>query len=235
MKKQELITLLRSVTAQDLRKAVVLKEKMDKLEAKREALQRELGGVMDALAAIRGQVEQRAGGAAAGRPRAATRTRRGARPSLSALIVEILQEKKRGLKINEICDALLEEKHYKTRAKNFKGQIRVLLYRNEKGLFKKAGPGLFELSGKAQAAPETAKATTGRATRKAVVRKKKRTVKKRSPKAKAARKKAARKKAAKKKTPKVKAVRRKAAKKKTATKKAAKKKAAKKKAATKKA
>jgi ABC-type branched-subunit amino acid transport system ATPase component len=63
-------------------------------------------------------------------------------------IAEILREKKRPLGVNDICDALLQEKKYKTKAKNFKANVRILLYKNEKGLFKKAGPGRFRAAAK---------------------------------------------------------------------------------------
>ena len=67
-------------------------------------------------------------------------------PSISSLIVDILKEKKKPLSVNEICDILLKEKKYKTKSKKFGNQIRVMLYRNDKGLFKKAGPGTFKLA-----------------------------------------------------------------------------------------
>ena len=62
------------------------------------------------------------------------------------MIAEILKEKKKPLGVNDICDALLKEKKYKTKAKNFKANVRILLYKNEKGLFRKSGPGRFRLA-----------------------------------------------------------------------------------------
>ena len=62
------------------------------------------------------------------------------------MIVELLKEKKKPMKINEICEAVLKEKKYKTQAKNFKANVRILLYKNEKGLFKKVKTGLFGLA-----------------------------------------------------------------------------------------
>ena len=44
---------------------------------------------------------------------------------------------------DQSLEVLLKEKGYKTKAKNFKSQVRILLYKNEKGLFKKTGPGKF--------------------------------------------------------------------------------------------
>jgi hypothetical protein len=93
--------------------------------------------------------------------------RRTAQPSLSSLVVEILKERKKALGINDICDALLKEKNYRTRAKNFKAQIRVMMYRNEKGLFKKAGPGRFRLAADAKPRTKTATKTKPKAKKRA--------------------------------------------------------------------
>jgi repressor of nif and glnA expression len=72
-------------------------------------------------------------------------------PSIQTLIVEILQEKKKPLSVNEIADSLLKEKKYKTKSANFKNQLRVLLYRNQKAMFKKVGTGQFGLAGPGKA------------------------------------------------------------------------------------
>jgi|GEM_PF-385873 len=83
--------------------------------------------------------------AAAKKRRARTRNRT-AQPPLSSVIVEILKTRKKPLRVNEIHDALLNEKKYKTKAKNFKAIVRNILYKNEKELFEKAGPGAFTLA-----------------------------------------------------------------------------------------
>jgi repressor of nif and glnA expression len=57
--------------------------------------------------------------------------------SVSSLIVEILKEKKNPLGLNEICDSLLKQKGYQTKAKNFKSQVRILLFKKEMGAFSK--------------------------------------------------------------------------------------------------
>ena len=74
------------------------------------------------------------------------------------------------LKINDICDALLEEKNYRTRAKDFKAQVRVMMYRNDKGLFSKPKPGLFKLAADAKPKKKTKKKATKKA-RKRVTKK----------------------------------------------------------------
>jgi len=172
MKKGELVALLEAVTVEELKNAIPVKEKIEKLEKRRKSLEKELASVVR-------QIESLGMPATApGRPKKGVRTarrRRVAQPSLSSLIVEILKEKKRPLKINDICDALLEEKNYQTRAKDFKAQVRVMMYRNDKGLFSKPKPGLFKLAAdvqpkkkaKKKARKKVTKKATKRATRKA--------------------------------------------------------------------
>ena len=165
MKKAELVALLERVTVDELKGAIPLKEKMEKLEKQRKNLEKQLASVVKQIEAL-------------GIPKVGLRIRtkkkgvtkakrkRIAQPSLSSLVVEILKEKKKSLTINDICDALLREKHYQTRAKDFKAQVRVMMYRNDKGLFKKASPGLFKLAGGSQGASKTRKKTAKKAVRK---------------------------------------------------------------------
>jgi len=147
MRKQDLVALLQSMSIDEIKKAIPVKERMEALERRKSTLEKELVSVVKQIeslvAPLRAKTEAPAGKRKAVRK---GKRRRGAQPSLASLIVEILQEKKRALRINDICHALLEEKKYRTRAKNFKAQIRVMMYRNEKGLFKKTGPGLFKLA-----------------------------------------------------------------------------------------
>jgi hypothetical protein len=95
-----------------------------------------------------------------------------------------MKEKKRPLKINDICDALLEEKNYRTRAKDFKAQVRVMMYRNDKGLFSKPKPGLFKLAADAKPKKKTKKKAVKKATKKARKRVTKKATKRASKKAK---------------------------------------------------
>jgi uncharacterized Zn finger protein len=83
--------------------------------------------------------------AAAKKRGARTRTRT-AQPPLSAVIVEILKTRKKPLRVNEIHDALLNEKKYKTKARDFRAIVRTMLHKNENELFEKAGPGTFTLA-----------------------------------------------------------------------------------------
>ena len=137
MAKKELLALLQSASVKDLKELLVLKKELDALEKKEKALLKQFTSVSKDICSI-----QTAFGKPSRRKKPAARvkktTRKGTRksakkkavqPPLSSLIVEILKEKK-----------------YKTKAKNFKANVRILLYKNEKGLFKKAGPGRFRLA-----------------------------------------------------------------------------------------
>jgi hypothetical protein len=154
MAKKELLALLQSASVKDLKELLVLKKELDALEKKEKALLKQFTSVSKDIGSI-----QTAFGKPSRRKKPAARvkktTRKGTRksakkkavqPPLSSLIVEILTEKKKPLGVNDICDALLKEKKYKSKAKNFKANVRILLYKNEKGLFKKAGPGRFRLA-----------------------------------------------------------------------------------------
>ncbi len=166
MKNSSLFMVLESVSLEELNNLVPLKKKLDDLEKKKKDLQKNLDAVTKQIISLQGSVgEVTAKKQPASRkkvvkkkvkkaPRAKrkavrkTAKKRGGQPPLSDLIVEILKEKKRPVSVNDICDILLQEKKYKTKSKRFGNQIRVLLYRNDKGLFKKAGPGRFKLQGK---------------------------------------------------------------------------------------
>ena len=152
MKKKDLATLLESVSVEDLKTLVTKKEKLTPLERKRKELEKQLAIVNQEIQSIEHSLGK-IGARGPGRPRGTTKKKRIRKArkrtrqhSLSSLIVEILKEKKKPLGVNELCDALLTEKGYKSRAKNFKSQVRILLYKNDKGLFKKTGPGKFALA-----------------------------------------------------------------------------------------
>ncbi len=154
MAKKEWVALLRSATAKDLKELLALKKDLEDLEKKQEELLKQFTLVSKDIGAIQSGFRKpgRKKAAPLKRKKARKAARRGAekkrvlQPSLSSLIADILKEKKKPLGVNEICDALLQERKYKTKAKNFKSNVRILLYKNEKGLFKKAGPGRFRLA-----------------------------------------------------------------------------------------
>jgi hypothetical protein len=159
MASKELVALLRSASAKDLKELLALKKELDDLEKKQAELLRQFTAVSKDIGSIQSTFKKGAGkrspvraktkaGKGARKPAKKKRAKRKrvAQPSLASLIAEILREKKKPLGVNDICDALLKEKKYKTKAKNFKGNVRILLYKNEKGLFKKAGPGRFRLA-----------------------------------------------------------------------------------------
>lgn len=168
MKNQDLRNLVESVTVSDLKDLMDLKGKIDSLEKKRAELQKSLTGVDKEIEALQASMQKRlhkgkpagrprgsaaatpgkAGtGRAPGRPKGTRGRKRGAgQLPLDRVVQEVLEEKKKPMRVSEICDAVLGEKKYRSKAKNFKGQLRIVLYKNEKGFFKKEGPGLFGLA-----------------------------------------------------------------------------------------
>jgi len=168
MNKKDVVALLKSVSVKELQSLIALKQKLDTLEKNRGALEKELMAVNGQIRSIQvSHSKSGVRGRPAGKKKAVKRVLEskigakkkamkkagGKKPrkrvkqlSISTLIVDILKEKKKPISVNKICDALLTEKQYKTQSEKFGNQIRVLLYRNEKGLFKKTGPGLFRLA-----------------------------------------------------------------------------------------
>jgi len=151
----------------DLKGLVALKGKMEVLENKKKELVQSLEGVDKQLDALQKTLQKLANKSvkakspvsgrkktgdkkSPGRKKKAKKARkRFSQPSLSTVVVEVLGEKKKPMKVTDLCDTVLKEKKYKTRAKNFKSQLRILLYKNDKKLYKKVGPGLFTLSASA--------------------------------------------------------------------------------------
>ncbi len=139
MIKQELLELLQFATAKDLKELLALKKELVALEKKHEELVRQFVSVTEELGGLHTSLGTKSLARAA-------RRRGRAQPPLSSLIAEILKEEKRPLGVNEICEALLQEKQYRTKSKNFKAHVRIVLYKNDKGLFEKARPGRFRLA-----------------------------------------------------------------------------------------
>ena len=151
MKRQNVLDLLNGVSESDLKHLISNKARIKPLEKKKKALEKALSSVSEQIARLHGGVARPQGKPAVGKGKRKELVRRSTRkriaqPSLSSLVVDILREKKKALKVNDICDALLMEKKYKTQAKNFKANVRIVLYKNDKKLFKKVGPGKFGLS-----------------------------------------------------------------------------------------
>ena len=151
MKRQNVLDLLNGVSESDLKHLISQKARIKPLEKKKKALEKALSSVSEQIARLHGGVARPQGKPAVGKGKRKELVRRSTRkriaqPSLSSLVVDILREKKKALKVNDICDALLMEKKYKTQAKNFKANVRIVLYKNDKKLFKKVGPGKFGLS-----------------------------------------------------------------------------------------
>ena len=157
MKRRKVAGLLKGLSTKELQNLVAVKKKLDILQGKKKAIEKELGSVKKQINSLEISMikigkkkpavrRKKVGKKAARKPARKTRRKRVVQPSLSSLIVEILKEKKRPMKVNDIHDTLLKENKYKTVAKNFKSNVRILLYKNEKRLFRKAGPGEFGLA-----------------------------------------------------------------------------------------
>jgi hypothetical protein len=154
MMKKELLALLESASVKDLKELLALKKELNALEQKEKELVKQFSSVSRDIGSIQsafGKPSGRSPGFSAkkktGKATGRRAKRKGAaQPSLPLLIAEVLREKNKSLGVNDICDALLQEKKYKTKAKNFKSNVRILLYKNEKGLYKKVGPGRFRLA-----------------------------------------------------------------------------------------
>jgi hypothetical protein len=144
MAKKELLTLLRSATVEDLKELLALKKDLDALEKKQNELLTQFASVSKDLGSIQASFGTR--GRGKGKTRRAVGRKRVAQPSLNSLIEEILKDAKKPMGVNDICDALLKQKNYRTKAKSFKSNVRILLYKNERGAFKKKGPGRFVLA-----------------------------------------------------------------------------------------
>ena len=145
----KLIFLLERLSAAELKKLATLKGSLEVLEKEKNTLERNLQEVDKQLQSLEGSLRKPAARRKVVRQRGISRKlrKRIRQPSLSSVVVEVFKEKNKLLKVNDLVKSVLEEKKYKTQSKNFKGQLRTLLYKNEKGLFKKTGPGLFTLAG----------------------------------------------------------------------------------------
>lgn len=151
-------------------------------------------------------------------PKSARKARgrkRKAQTPLTDVIIQVMREKKGPISVNELADAISKGKLFTSKAKNFKNNLRVILYRNNKDLFNLASRGMFEL---AEGSAEKKVAAKKSVKPKAKARTKKSTTKKRAKKKVAAKKKTTAKKTGKKKTAAKKTVKKKAPAKKKASK-----------------
>lgn len=153
VKKRELASLMESMTVAELKGLVAVKGKLEELTRRRKELEKSLAEVekriQDLLESKKGLAAKVGRSSRAPlKPRTGLRRRRKriSQPSLASLVREVLKENKKPMKVSELAATVLEQKKYKTRAKNFKGQLRIILYKNEKGLFKKVGPGSFTVA-----------------------------------------------------------------------------------------
>jgi len=140
--------VVETVPLEDLQLVAAVKKKLTRLRGKKYAIYKEIEGIEKKLEPIRKALPAQAldeSGLTRMRQalQKAVRQKGHRRPSMESLILEILRESNDPVSINELADRVINERGYRTRSPNFKNQLRVLLYRNRKGLFRKVGPGRF--------------------------------------------------------------------------------------------
>ena len=70
-------------------------------------------------------------------------------PPLDSVIVDVMKKSKKPLTVNQLEEIIKKEKRFVSNSKNFKNNIRVVLYKNDKKSFRKVAPGKFALKGNA--------------------------------------------------------------------------------------
>lgn len=152
MNRKDLAYLMESVSLADLKQLLEVKGKLEDLTRKKKELEKNLAEVDRRIAALLGSAKGLPVAAVEGAARKgqAGKRRRIAQPSLASVIADVLRENRRPMKVNDIATAVVEKKKYRTKARDFKSQIRILLYKNEKKWFKKVAPGLFTVAAQQQ-------------------------------------------------------------------------------------
>ena len=165
MPKQYLKEILQKVSLKDLHDFVEIKETIDKLEHRKAALERELREINDDLGKIFEKLPN-LGIELPPKKRRGRRTRAEAmdrqeppkRPKqtpLAELVKTVIQENGEPMAVDEIVHVLLNERRYRTKSTNFISNLRVLLYHNKKGYFRRVSPGVFDLVVAEEAEEET--------------------------------------------------------------------------------
>lgn len=152
MNRKDLASLMESVSVADLKHLLEVKGKLEALTQKKKELEKNLAEVHRRIAALLGSARglPAAAGKGAVRKGKPGQRRRIAQPSLASVIADVLRESRKPMKVNDIAATVVQKKKYRTRARDFKSQIRILLYKNEKKLFKKVAPGLFTVAAQQQ-------------------------------------------------------------------------------------
>jgi DNA-binding transcriptional MerR regulator len=152
VKRKDLASLMESLSVADLKHLLEVKGKLEALTQKKKELEKNLAEVERRIAALLGSAKGLPAAAVQGAARKGEPgvRRRIAQPSLASVIADVLREHRKPMKVNDIAAAVVEKKKYRTRARDFKSQIRILLYKNEKKWFKKVAPGLFTIAAQQQ-------------------------------------------------------------------------------------
>ena len=69
-------------------------------------------------------------------------------PSLRDVMVQVMRGKNKPMSVDDIFKVITKGKLYASASKSLKNNLRVHLYRNEKGFFRKVDRGIFELKEK---------------------------------------------------------------------------------------
>jgi len=131
--------ILKVANVDQLKRLVEVKQQMDDLEEQRTDLAKRLAEIDNAIQRL-GKDEKIL----------VVSHKDKSGETLSDVVENVLKNTDRPLHISEIADTILVEKRYKTRSKNLRGQLGVMLYRDHKNRFKKVGRGLFTIKGRAK-------------------------------------------------------------------------------------
>ena len=142
-------TLVQKASIKDLEEIIEIKQTIHNLQQKRLSLEehlrkidRQIEATMEEIPDIELSAMTHSAVSDSGR----TRRSRLETRNLTSLIVEVLTESAGPMKVADIADRLINRKGYTPGGQNFTASLRVLFYKNAKGLFRKEGPGLFGLA-----------------------------------------------------------------------------------------
>ncbi len=136
-----------SISARDLRAALNLRKQIDKVESRKVELENRLARLLGGRSVAVKSAPTRSGkstGRKRGRPKGSIR-----KGSQKQLLLEVLSSARKALSLKEIV-AALKARGMKSKSSDPSRGLAVLLYRDP--AFKRAGRGLFTLSGKGAAA-----------------------------------------------------------------------------------
>ena len=151
MAKQILRRLIEKGTIEHLEALLEVKTKIHSLQGRRTELAKELDEIDRELDQIYEKlpdlgfelvVQRRKDTSASEGDKKDGRKRTGLK---AELVVEVMQEAGEPMSVEELAGALISKKDIPDTGKKLRSNLRVMLYQNRKGLFAKAGKGVFTL------------------------------------------------------------------------------------------